>query len=85
MKLNQGQSWCNLSKDGFEEVNLIHHNYLLALGTGNENTSKYDKKIVDFNRGNNSISIKIRQFFNPTVINIIGEIHSSNRPNMIKR
>ena len=85
MKLNQGQSWCSLSKDGFKEVNLIHHNYLLALGTGNENTSKYDKKIVDINRGKNSISINNRQFFYPTVINIIGEIHSSNRPNMIKR
>ena len=43
-ELNLRQSWSSLSENKDDEVNLLLHNYLTALGTGNENTSRNGRK-----------------------------------------
>jgi hypothetical protein len=59
-----------------EEVYLILHNYLLALGTRNENTSKYD---TEYDKENYNINHHIS-----SVINVTGEIPSQVNNNYYK-
>lgn len=65
-KLNSGQTWNSFSEKSNEEVYLLFRNYLLALGTGNENTSKEDKEITTIKLKYNKLS--------SSVINVTGEI-----------
>jgi group II intron reverse transcriptase/maturase len=66
--LDLRQIWSNLSAKPTEEVNLLFHNYLIALGTGNENTTRYNTWGFKEN---------ISNYRNLTsAINVTGEIHS---------
>jgi group II intron reverse transcriptase/maturase len=69
-ELNLRQLWGNLSANPTEEVNLLPHDYLLALGTRNESTTKDNTWVIKEN-------VKFSEI--PTsAINVTGEGHLTN-------
>lgn len=76
-ELNLRQVWNILSTKPSEEVNLLFHNYLLALGTGNESTTKDNAwGLIAYPNGYRDLT---------SVINVTGEIHSRSFNYILKR
>lgn len=66
-ELNLRQLWNSLSTNPIEEVNLLFHNYLIALGTGNVSTTKDNKWSILINKRKEEYFI--------SAVNVTGEIH----------